>query len=64
MAVIMDESGVDAPNGHSCSNESLQSHFKTITFRRGPFPPLQSSGHQVRDSLTKQHSLPGDCELC
>ncbi|MGD8501717.1 MAG: hypothetical protein PVJ86_13780 [Phycisphaerales bacterium] len=64
MAVIMDESGVNAQNGRSCSNESLQSHFKTIAFRRGPFPHLQCSGDQVRYSLAKQHSLVGYCELC
>jgi hypothetical protein len=50
-AVFMEERGIQARNGRSCSEESLRSHFETITFGRSPSPHFQSASHQVRDSL-------------
>lgn len=58
-AVFMEERGIQARNGRSCSEESLRSHFETITFRQSPLPHFQFPSHQVRDSLgfLKKHQF-------
>jgi hypothetical protein len=63
MAAFMDESGVETRNGRTHIGGTLRSHFKTIAFRQGQFPPLQFSGHEIRNFLVEQRSLISDCNV-
>ena len=48
----MEKSSIEARNGHSFGDETLQSHFSKDTF-----PHHQLSGHQIRYFLTEPHFL-------
>jgi hypothetical protein len=63
MAAFMDESGIDARNGHPHRRESLPSHFKITTLRKGLFPYHLFQARQICNSLTGQCWLASHCNV-
>ena len=58
MATFMEKSSIEARNGHSFGDETLQSHFSKDTF-----PHLQFLGPETRDYLTKRDRLANQCNV-
>jgi len=52
MVTFMEKSSLEARNGHSFRDETLQSHFS-----KDAFPHHQLSGHQIHYFLTEPHFL-------
>ena len=63
MAAFMENSRIEAQDGHSCGNRSMRAHFKAITLSQGPFTNLRFISPQIRDYLTKRDRLANQCNV-
>ncbi|MHC4425297.1 MAG: hypothetical protein ACYSYV_04270 [Planctomycetota bacterium] len=64
MAAFMEESGIEARNGHSYSQESFWAHLGKPPFSPGPVPHHELRGRQLRNSLTEGRRLAGNRNVC